>query len=71
MDDEKRSWKATDGKQTASLKVTELGGRETELIVKADVPDVEEEKKSEEELAFRVIDAVCNSLGVKYTVVKD
>jgi hypothetical protein len=58
----------TDGKQTASLSAKPLGDDKTEVAVVADIPEAKERKEEQKELAMRVIDKVCQRLGVTYTI---
>jgi uncharacterized membrane protein YdfJ with MMPL/SSD domain len=69
-DDANRIIVVTDGKQTASLSAKPLGDDKTEVAVVADIPEAKERKEEQKELAMRVIDKVCERLGVTYTVTK-
>jgi len=68
QDAEKRIIEVTDGKQTALLSAKPLGDDKTEVAVVADIPDAKERKEDQKELALRVIDKVCERLGVTYTI---
>ncbi len=68
QDAEKRIIEVTDGKQTASLSAKPLGDDKTEVAVVADIPEAKERKEEQKELALRVIDKVCERLGVTYTI---
>lgn len=59
---------ATDGMQTASLKVNKVGKGISNIVITSDVPDTEElseelEKDREKELAVRIIRDVCQRLN--------
>ena len=59
---------ATDGAQTASLKVNKVGKGISNIVITSDVPDTEElsealEKDREKELAVRIIRDVCQALN--------
>jgi hypothetical protein len=69
-DDTKRYIEVTDGKQTASLSAEPLGSDKTTITVVADIPEAKDRKEEEQELAMRVIDKVCESLGVTYMITK-
>jgi hypothetical protein len=69
-DDAKRMIEVTDGKQIASLTAVSVGSEKTEITVMASIPEAKEKKAEEKELALRVIDRVCERLGVTYTIVK-
>ena len=68
QDAEKRLIEVTDGKQTASLSAKLLGADKTEIAVVADIPESKERKEEQKELAMRVIDKVCERLGITYTI---
>ena len=69
QEDSKRMVKITDGTQTAELKAVSVDPAKTKLIVTADLPGQEQDK--EKELALKIVDVVCKSLGVNYTLVED
>jgi hypothetical protein len=69
-DDAKLMIEVTDGKQTASLTAVSVGSEKTEITVTASIPEAQERKTEEKELALRVIDKVCERLGVTYTIVE-
>ena len=59
---------ATDGVQTASLKVNKVGKGISNIVITSDVPDTEElseelEKDREKELAVRIVRDVCQALN--------
>ena len=59
-DDTKRLIKATDGVQTAEIKVTPRGKRESRVTIIANVPKGEErEREREQELAARIMKRLC------------
>ncbi len=68
QDAEKRIIEVTDGKQTASLSAKPLGDDKTEVAVVADIPKAKDRKEEQKELALRVIDKICERLGVTYTL---
>ncbi len=70
QDAEKRIIEVTDGKQTASLSAKPLGDDRTEVAVVADIPEAKERKEEQKELAMRVIEKVCERLGVTYKIIE-
>ena len=68
-EDAKRLLEVTDGTQTAELKMVSIDPGKTKLIVTANLPGREQEK--EKELALKVVDVVCKSLGVEYTLLEE
>ena len=59
---------ATDGVQTASLKVNKVGKGISNIVITSNVPDTEElsealEKDREKEIAVRIIRDVCQALN--------
>ena len=69
-DDAKMMIEVTDGKQTASLTAVAAGSDKTEITVTASIPEAQEKKTEEKELALRVIGKVCERLGVTYTIIE-
>jgi hypothetical protein len=69
-DDAKLMIEVTDGKQTASLTAAAVNSEKTEITVTASIPEAQEKKTEEKELALRIIDRVCERLGVAYTIVE-
>ncbi len=73
-DDAERFIEITDGVQKASAKATPVGPEKTELVVVADIPKTDEskemEKKKGKELSLRVVNVLCDSLGVKCNVLE-
>lgn len=74
-DDAERFIEITDGVQKASAKATPIGTDRTELVVVANVPKPEEggkelEKEKEKELSLRVVNVLCDGLGVKCNVIE-
>jgi hypothetical protein len=70
QDDKNLLVKVTDGKQTASLKAVPVSSDKTEITVTASIPEAEERKEEQKELALRIIDNVCAKLDVKCTITK-
>lgn len=72
-EDSKRLLKVTDKIQTADIKVIAKKSGESKLIVKTDVPSEteEEELKKEEELAKRIVLALCEEAKVKCKFVEE
>jgi len=73
-DDAERFIEITDGVQTASVKATPISPEKTELVVVAQIPKTEEGKEvqraRETELSLRVVNVLCDGLGVKCNVVE-
>jgi hypothetical protein len=73
-DDAERFIEVTDGVQKASAKAKPVGPEKTELVVVANVPKTEEgkevEREREKELSLRVVNVLCDGLGVKCNVVE-
>ena len=69
-DDAKYMIEVTDGKQTASLTAVSVSPEKTEITVTASIPEAQERKTEQKELALRVIDKVCERLGVTYTIIE-
>ena len=69
-DDAKYMIEVTDGKQTASLTAVSVSSDKTQIAVTASIPEAQERKTEQKELALRVIDKVCERLGVTYTIVE-
>ena len=61
QDETKRQIKATDGVQTAEIKVLDEGSRNSKIIVMADVPEDDQTKElaKEKELAARIMKNIC------------
>jgi len=70
-DDKDLLIKVTDGKQTASLKAEAVSPDKTEITVTASIPESQERKEEQKELALRIIDKLCTRLDVKYTIVSE
>lgn len=64
-DDAERKLEITDGVETASFLATQLSDEVSQIFVLAKSP---EGAKKEKELALRIIEVLCESLGVDYTV---
>jgi len=73
-DDAERFIEITDGVQKASAKATPISPEKTELVVVAQVPKTEEgkevEREREVELSLRIVNVLCDGLGVKCNVVE-
>ena len=73
-DDADRLIEVTDGVQTASAKAKPIGTDKTELVVVANVPKPEKgkevEREREIELSLRIVNVLCDGLGVKCNVVE-
>ena len=73
-DDAERFIEITDGVQRASVKATPVSLEKTELVVVAQIPKTEEGKEvqrdREKELSLRVVNVLCDGLGVKCNVVE-
>ena len=54
-------------KQSVSIHAASVDANKTQLIVTADAGEKQQEDK---ELALKVVKAICDELGVNYTVVK-
>jgi hypothetical protein len=71
-DDTERLIEITDGVQKASVKATPAGPEKTDLEIVADIPKTEEGKEveveREKELSLRIVNVLCDALGVKCTV---
>ena len=66
---------ATDGVQTAGLKVNKVGKGISNIVITSDVPDTDElseelEKDREKELAHKIIREVCQRLNQNCTLVE-
>jgi hypothetical protein len=70
-DDAKYMIEVTDGKQTASLTAVSVSSEKTQITVTASIPEAQEKKTEEKELALRIMDRVCERLGVTYTIVEE
>jgi hypothetical protein len=60
----------TDGTQKASFKAVPVSSGRCKVTVTANLPKMEDRKEAEKELALRVIQKVCERLGVRYSVTK-
>jgi ABC-type Na+ efflux pump permease subunit len=73
-DDAEQFIEITDEVQKASVKATPISPDKTELVVVAQVPKTEEGKEvkreREAELSLRVVNVLCDALGVKCNVVE-
>jgi hypothetical protein len=69
----KRLIKATDGVQTAEIKVLDEGRRKSKIIIMADVPqdDKETELTKEKELAARIMKGICEEAKAKCKLVEE
>ena len=56
-----------DGTHHDKVKVTAIGANRSQLIAVADTPGKKEAKKTS---ALQIVKAICDKLGVKYTLVK-
>jgi hypothetical protein len=73
-DDAERFIEITDGVQKASVKATPISPEKTELVVVANVPKTEEGKEvqieREKEISLRIVNVLCDGLGVKCNVME-
>jgi len=72
-EDEKFYIEVTDGVQTASFKAETAGDQKTAIIVTSTVVSEgtkEEKKAQEKELALRIVNRVCERLGVQCTITR-
>ena len=69
-DDEKLFMKAVEEgtENRGGIKVTSIGRRKSQLIVRGEAPGGEE--AAHKRLAVRIVKDICNELGVKYTLVE-
>jgi hypothetical protein len=78
QEDDDRSIEIKKAKKFASIKATEIDSGKSQLTVSADADteekkgdeDKDKDKEEDKELALKIITAICNELGVKYTVSK-
>ena len=71
-DDTEREIKVTDGVQTAEAKIIPVGKNESKIIVTADIPKEEKERKEkEQELAARIMKNLCEEANASCTFVKE
>ena len=56
-----------DGTHEAKVKVTELGHNRSQFVAVSDTPG---DEKADESSALRIVQVVCDKLGVKYKVVE-
>lgn len=74
QDNAERFIEITDGVQKASVKATPVGAEKTELEVIANVPKTEEGKEvkieREKEISLRIVNVICDGLGVKCSVME-
>jgi hypothetical protein len=55
----------------ASIKAAPLDGGKTQLVVTADADVEEKDKEEDKELALKIVTAICDELGVSYTVARE
>jgi len=71
QDDEKLMVEIERGEKYASIKTAPLDSGQTHLVVTADADVEEKDKEEDKELALKVVQLICDELGVEYTVVKE
>jgi hypothetical protein len=71
QEDDKRTIEIKKAEKYASIKATPLDGGKTQLVVTADADTEEKEKEEDKELALKIVTAICDELGVSYSVARE